>query len=67
MAIFPGRSRRVGSSLASSLTEPDTSHPTPGTERPLSSAAVDFDLPQDLSDYLAELDEFIEREIKPLL
>jgi acyl-CoA dehydrogenase len=27
---------------------------------------VDFDLPQDLSDYLAELDEFIEREIKPL-
>jgi len=27
---------------------------------------VDFDLPQDLVDYLAELDDFIEREIKPL-
>jgi alkylation response protein AidB-like acyl-CoA dehydrogenase len=27
---------------------------------------VDFDLPQDLADYLAELDDFIEREIKPL-
>src|SRR5689334_5346418 len=28
--------------------------------------AVDFELPQDLVDYLAELDDFIEREIKPL-
>jgi len=27
---------------------------------------MDFDLPQDLTDYLAELDAFIEREIKPL-
>jgi acyl-CoA dehydrogenase len=27
---------------------------------------VDFDIPQDLADYLVELDEFIEREIKPL-
>ena len=27
---------------------------------------VDFNLPPDLQDYLAELDEFIEREIKPL-
>jgi alkylation response protein AidB-like acyl-CoA dehydrogenase len=27
---------------------------------------MDFDLPQDLVDYLAVLDEFIEREIKPL-
>src|SRR4029453_732379 len=28
--------------------------------------AVDFDLPQDLVDYLAELDDFIEAKIKPL-
>ncbi|MEX2236758.1 MAG: acyl-CoA dehydrogenase family protein [Dehalococcoidia bacterium] len=27
---------------------------------------MDFDIPQDIKDYLAELDEFIEREIKPL-
>src|SRR5215212_5050071 len=27
---------------------------------------MDFELPQDLADYLVELDEFIEREIKPL-
>jgi acyl-CoA dehydrogenase len=27
---------------------------------------VDFDLPQELVDYLAELDDFIEREIRPL-
>src|SRR5262249_61722271 len=27
---------------------------------------VDFDIPADLSAYLAELDEFIEREIRPL-
>ena len=27
---------------------------------------MDFDLPKDLTDYLVELDEFIEREIKPL-
>jgi alkylation response protein AidB-like acyl-CoA dehydrogenase len=27
---------------------------------------VDFDLPKDLADYLVELDDFIEREIKPL-
>ena len=27
---------------------------------------MDFELPQDLSDYLVELDEFIEREIRPL-
>lgn len=27
---------------------------------------MDFDIPQDLQDYLAELDEFIEKEIKPL-
>ncbi len=27
---------------------------------------MDFDIPQDLADYLVELDEFIEREIKPL-
>ncbi len=27
---------------------------------------MDFDLPKDLVDYLAELDDFIEREIKPL-
>src|ERR1700704_3103551 len=27
---------------------------------------MDFDLPKDLAEYLDELDEFIEREIKPL-
>ena len=27
---------------------------------------MDFDLPQELTDYLVELDDFIEREIKPL-
>jgi alkylation response protein AidB-like acyl-CoA dehydrogenase len=27
---------------------------------------VDFDIPKDLAEYLVELDEFIEREIKPL-
>ena len=27
---------------------------------------MDFDIPQDLQDYLAELDEYIEKEIKPL-
>ncbi len=27
---------------------------------------MDFDLPKDLADYLVELDDFIEREIKPL-
>ena len=27
---------------------------------------MDFDIPQDLADYLKELDDFIEREIKPL-
>jgi acyl-CoA dehydrogenase len=27
---------------------------------------MDFEIPQDLADYLVELDEFIEREIKPL-
>src|SRR4026208_1284916 len=27
---------------------------------------MDFELPQELADYLVELDEFIEREIKPL-
>ena len=27
---------------------------------------MDFDIPQDLAQYLDELDEFIEREIKPL-
>ena len=27
---------------------------------------MDFELPQDLADYLAKLDDFIEREIKPL-
>ncbi|HKE77465.1 MAG TPA: acyl-CoA dehydrogenase family protein [Acidimicrobiales bacterium] len=27
---------------------------------------MDFEIPQDLSDYLVELDEFIEREIRPL-
>ncbi|HET6793607.1 MAG TPA: acyl-CoA dehydrogenase family protein [Acidimicrobiales bacterium] len=27
---------------------------------------MDFDIPKDLADYLEELDEFIEREIKPL-
>src|SRR3954449_9136214 len=27
---------------------------------------VDFDIPSDLAEYLTELDEFIEREIKPL-
>jgi len=27
---------------------------------------MDFDLPQDLADYLAELDDFIAREIQPL-
>jgi acyl-CoA dehydrogenase len=27
---------------------------------------VDFDIPQDLADYLGELDDFIEREIRPL-
>ena len=30
------------------------------------SGAPNFDIPQDLTDYLAELDQFIEREIKPL-
>ena len=27
---------------------------------------MDFDIPKDLADYLVELDDFIEREIKPL-
>ena len=27
---------------------------------------MDFELPKDLAEYLVELDEFIEREIKPL-
>ena len=27
---------------------------------------MDFEIPQDLADYLKELDDFIEREIKPL-
>ena len=27
---------------------------------------MDFDIPKDLADYLDELDDFIEREIKPL-
>ena len=27
---------------------------------------MDFELPTELTDYLRELDEFIEREIKPL-
>ncbi|MBD3646011.1 MAG: acyl-CoA/acyl-ACP dehydrogenase, partial [Pseudomonadales bacterium] len=27
---------------------------------------MDFDIPQDMQDYLKELDEFIEKEIKPL-
>ena len=27
---------------------------------------MDFDIPQDMADYLAELDDFIEQEIKPL-
>src|SRR3954465_6610109 len=27
---------------------------------------VDFDIPSDLAEYLTELDEFIEREIRPL-
>ena len=27
---------------------------------------MDFDIPQDMQDYLAELDDFIEREITPL-
>ena len=27
---------------------------------------MDFDIPKDLAEYLDELDEFIEREIKPL-
>src|SRR5881392_2710975 len=27
---------------------------------------MDFDIPKDLADYLSELDDFIEREIKPL-
>ena len=30
------------------------------------SGAPNFDIPQDLADYLAELDHFIEREIRPL-
>src|SRR5262245_21266730 len=30
------------------------------------SGDVDFELPEELTNYLAELDEFIEREIKPL-
>src|SRR5438270_4736775 len=33
---------------------------------PSGKRAMDFDLPQDLIDYLAELDAFIEAEIKPL-
>src|SRR5205823_11204694 len=32
----------------------------------LSMQAVDFDIPKDLADYLDDLDDFIEREIKPL-
>ena len=27
---------------------------------------MDFEIPKDLAEYLVELDEFIEREIKPL-
>ena len=30
------------------------------------TVVMDFDIPKDLADYLDELDEFIEREIKPL-
>src|SRR5688500_20309128 len=42
--------------------------PTPdaGNRTNAKFAAVDFDIPKDLTDYLAELDDFIEREIKPL-
>ena len=30
------------------------------------NATMDFDLPKDLVDYLAELDAFIEAKIKPM-
>ena len=35
-------------------------------ERFQGGRAMDFDIPADLAEYLVELDEFIEREIKPL-
>src|SRR5690606_41175740 len=38
------------------------SKPTPSSR----SYPVDLELPKKLTDYLAELDDFIEREIKPL-
>src|SRR4029077_18350102 len=37
-----------------------------GTPGERGRADVDFEIPADLRDYLAELDEFIEREIRPL-
>src|SRR5256885_3195336 len=40
-----------------------TQHSSAGRDR---IAAMDFELPKDLAEYLDELDEFIEREIKPL-
>src|SRR5690606_9643020 len=40
--------------------------PTRDRARDRLSATVNFDLPPDLVAYLDELDEFIEREIKPL-
>ena len=33
---------------------------------PAIALSVDFEIPADLAAYLAELDEFIEREIRPL-
>src|SRR5213075_1582783 len=38
----------------------------PSARRHIEGAPVDFTLTEYRSDYLAELDEFIEREIKPL-
>src|ERR1700744_3672866 len=63
-------------STTASPRSPARSGPPPRTSSPSPTPAtwpcpdkgrkVDFTLPEDLQAYLAELDEFIEREIKPL-
>src|SRR5262249_58476151 len=37
-----------------------------GNETQTSDRAMDFNIPQDIADYLLVLDHFIEREIRPL-
>src|SRR5678815_5570483 len=64
-----GRSRsRLFTANGSNLTKVSSSRKCPGQNDSTGQkgTAVDFDIPKDLADYLVELDEFIEREIKPL-